>query len=67
MAAAGAGADGVITDDLRVARAGLRCFAANQKLKAARLALKHAKTRAGKRKAAARVKAAQRKRHKACA
>jgi glycerophosphoryl diester phosphodiesterase len=66
-AAAAAGVDGVITDDLSVARAGLRCFAAEQKLKAARAALKKAKTAAAKKKAAARVKAAKKKRAKACA
>jgi glycerophosphoryl diester phosphodiesterase len=67
IAAARAGVDGVITDDLRVARAGLRCFAAQQKLDAARAALKKAKTAAAKKKAAARVKAAKRRRDKACA
>ena len=67
VAAAEAGVDGVITDDLRVARAGLRCFAARQKLNAARAALKHAKTPAARTKASARVKAAKKKRDKACA
>jgi glycerophosphoryl diester phosphodiesterase len=67
VAAAGSGVDGVITDDLPVARAGLRCFAANQKLAAARAALKRATTAAAKNKAAARVKAAKRGRDKACA
>jgi glycerophosphoryl diester phosphodiesterase len=67
IAAAGAGVDGVITDDLPVARSGRRCFAAEQKLKAARAALKKAKTAAAKKKAAARVKAAKKKRDKACA
>jgi glycerophosphoryl diester phosphodiesterase len=67
VAAAGAGVDGIITDDLPVARAGLKCFAAEQSLKAARAALKKAKTKAAKKKAAARVKAAKKKRDKACA
>ena len=66
-AAAAAGVDGVITDDLSVARAGLRCFAAEQKLKAAQAALKKAKTAAAKKKATARVKSAKKKRDKACA
>jgi len=72
IATAGAGVDGVITDDLRVARAGLRCYAADQryraaqrKLKAAKAALKKAKTPAARKRAAARVKAAQKKRDKA--
>jgi glycerophosphoryl diester phosphodiesterase len=71
-AAAAAGVDGVITDDLPVARAGLKCFgadkaykAAQRKLKAAKAALKHAKTPAAKKQAAARVKAAKKKRDKA--
>jgi glycerophosphoryl diester phosphodiesterase len=72
VAAASAGVDGVITDDVRVARAGLRCFvadsaykAAQRKLKAAKTALKNAKTPAAKKKAAARVRAARKKRDKA--
>src|SRR4051794_17936325 len=67
IAAAGAGVDGIITDDLPVARAGLKCFAAEQSLKAARAALKKAKTAAAKKKARARVKAAKKKRDKVCA
>jgi len=67
IAAANARVDGIITDDLPVARAGLKCFAAEQKLKAARAALKKAKTASAKKKAAARVKAAKKKRDKACA
>src|SRR3954451_14050158 len=71
-AAAAAGVDGVITDDLPVARAGLKCFAADsaykaaqRKLKEAKAALRKAKTPAARKKAAARVKAAQKKRDKA--
>src|SRR3954451_10980426 len=67
IAAAGAGVDGIITDDLPVARAGLKCFAAEQSLKAARATLKKAKTAAAKKKARARVKAAKKKRDKVCA
>jgi glycerophosphoryl diester phosphodiesterase len=68
MAAAAAGVDGIITDDPPMARAALRCFAADRpyraalrQLAAARAALKRAHGRAAKRRAAARVKAAQRK------
>jgi glycerophosphoryl diester phosphodiesterase len=67
IAAANARVDGIITDDLPVARAGLKCFSAEQRLRAARAALKKARTAAAKRKAAARVKAAKKKRDKACA
>jgi glycerophosphoryl diester phosphodiesterase len=69
MAAAAAGVDGIITDDTRLAGAGLRCFAADRsyraaqrKLKSARAALKNAKGAAARKKAAARVKAARKKR-----
>jgi glycerophosphoryl diester phosphodiesterase len=72
IAAAAAGVDGIITDDVRVARAGLRCFAADsryqaaqRKLKAARAALKKAKGAAARKRAAARVKTARKKRDKA--
>ena len=71
VAAAAAGVDGIISDDMPVARAGLRCFAAGEayrkaqrKLGAARAALKHASGQAARQRAAARVKAAKKKRDK---
>jgi glycerophosphoryl diester phosphodiesterase len=80
-AAAAAGVDGVISDDPTRARRTLRCFgagrryrAARRELAAAQRALKNAKDPAAKRRAAARVKTAQRKvgktrrvRRRACA
>jgi glycerophosphoryl diester phosphodiesterase len=75
-----AGADGVITDDLSRARAGLRCYAAEvklaaaqRKLAAAKRAAKRAHGKAAKKRAAKKVKAAKaaeakarRARSKAC-
>src|SRR3954471_4040654 len=67
-----AGVDGVITDDLPVARAGLRCHAAEvkleaaqRKLAAAKRAAKRAKGKKAKKRAAKKVKAAKRAEAKA--
>jgi glycerophosphoryl diester phosphodiesterase len=66
MAAAGAGVDGIITDDPPMARAALRCFAADRpyrialrQLAAAQASLRRAHTPAAKGRASARVKAAR--------
>jgi glycerophosphoryl diester phosphodiesterase len=81
MNARAAGVDGIITDDLPLAHAALRCYAADvkyraavRKLSAAKAALKRAHGKAAKKRAAKRVKAAQkafgkarRARTKACA
>jgi glycerophosphoryl diester phosphodiesterase family protein len=81
MNARAAGVDGVITDDLPLARAALRCYAADvkyraalRKLSAAKAELKRAKGKKAKKKAAKKVRAAQgvaakarRARSKACA
>jgi glycerophosphoryl diester phosphodiesterase len=67
MAARGAGVDGIITDDLPLSQAALRCYAADvkykaaqRKLAAAKRALKRAKGKKAKKKAAKKVKAAER-------
>lgn len=81
MNARAAGVDGMITDDLPLARAALRCYAADvkyraaaRKLAAAKAAAKRAKGRDAKKRAAKRVRAAERvvsaarrARSKACA